>query len=471
MRTDSIRWLLASCASLVLMCVSAIGHADAVDDYIEAEMKAEGTPGIALAVVRDGSLLRAKGYGYANLEHRVPMHPDTVFQSASTGKMFTAVAVMLMVEDGKVRLDDSIRRYFPEAPESWQPITVRQILNHISGLDRNPATDPVKQYTDEEMLQVIYTSKLVFPAGERFQYSNIGYDLMGLLVRKLTGEHYVEVLKKRVFEPLGMTTAQAIDPETLIPNRAAGYMMKNDTLVNQDYESPDNSRTGSAGLYMSALDFSKWEVGIRAGKGLKPESWAEVFKPAKLSTGATFPYGLGWFLERPPHRINRNHSGGHLGFRTYFIRYYEAGLAVVLMCNGPTGDVAAMSRKVAALIDPSLAERPGAPITDTQSAVTQRLRKILTSRQMPADEVALLKASGRAGVIDSYAKNRHPYGKLTEVKLFAFEKLGNDTTYHYRARFDRDVVAVMLEINPKGEFQRFTFRPVAAWDEPVSYFP
>src|SRR5688572_19363970 len=132
--------------------VATGARADAIDDYVNAEIARYNVPGLALAIMRHGQLVRAQGYGFANLEHRVPVHPDTLFKSGAVGKQFTAVAVMFLVEDGKLRLDESVRKYLPDAPPTWAPITVRQLLNHTSGLPPYPDGEFRRDYTDDELL-------------------------------------------------------------------------------------------------------------------------------------------------------------------------------------------------------------------------------------------------------------------------------------------------------------------------------
>ncbi|MBL8269801.1 serine hydrolase domain-containing protein, partial [Steroidobacter sp.] len=287
-------WLLLG---LTLIGISSAASADAIDDYMQAQLARYNTPGLALGIVKNGEIVRTQGYGFANLEHSAPMRADSVFQSASTGKMFTAVAAMLLVEDGKLRLDESIRTYLPDAPAAWQPITLRLMLNHISGLDRNlDAAEPRTDYTTEQLLQLYYQTQLKYAPAERFLYSNIGYELVGLVVEKVSGERsYVDLLKKRVFDPLGMTSARAIDLRAVIAHRAAGYQPgPGGELLNQEFESESLSAQGSSGLYLSAQDYARWEVGVRNRKILSEASWQEIFRPATLASGRSYPYGFGW---------------------------------------------------------------------------------------------------------------------------------------------------------------------------------
>jgi len=174
----------------------------------------------------------------ANLEHSVSVKPETVFQSGSIGKQFTAMAVLLLVEDGKLALDDPISKFL-SVPASWSGITVRHLLTHTSGLGDYPENFSLQRdYTENELLKMVLTQPLGFAPGEKWSYSNLGYVTLGILVRKVSGEFWGDLLQKRVFEPLGMKNARVISEADVIPNRAAGYTLKDTLLKNQKWVSP-----------------------------------------------------------------------------------------------------------------------------------------------------------------------------------------------------------------------------------------
>ncbi len=160
-----------------------------IDAFVTGEMERQHVPGVAVAVIRQGEVLKARGYGFANLEHRVPVSPGTIFQSGSLGKQFTAAAVMLQVEDGKLSLADPITKFFPEAPESWRHITVRHLLTHTSGIPdyTEGAIDLQKDYTESDLAKIAFALPLEFPPGSRWNYSNTGYVLLGIIVHKVSG--------------------------------------------------------------------------------------------------------------------------------------------------------------------------------------------------------------------------------------------------------------------------------------------
>src|SRR5262245_53552157 len=256
-----------------------------IDAVVAAEMRKQKVPGVALAIVRKGEVVLVKGYGEANVEHHVPVTADTIFQSGSVGKQFTAAAIMTLVDDGKISLDDSVAKFWPEVGKWWHPVTVRHLLTHTSGMPNfEPGThiDYRKDYTDDDFARLAFALKPEFAPGSRWNYSNPGYVLLGCIIGKVTGRHYGELLRDRVFNPLGMKTARVVSEADIIPHRAAGYKLVKGELKNQDWTSPSINSTADGALYVTVRDMIAWDKGIRAKAVLKPESWKKVFTPAPL---------------------------------------------------------------------------------------------------------------------------------------------------------------------------------------------
>jgi CubicO group peptidase (beta-lactamase class C family) len=466
----SIKKILA----VLLIAGSAAGvRADAIDDYIRAEMARQHVPGLALAILRHGQLVRVQSYGFANLELQVPVHPDTLFQSGAVGKQFTAAAVMLLVEDGKLGLDESIRKYLPDAPRSWAPITIRQLLNHTSGLPTNPNGDIRREYTDDEMLQGLYQRELLFTPGTRWNYSNSGYVTLGIVIKKITGEPYGDLLAKRLFAPLGMQTARQIDDRAIVLNRAAGYQLRNGALRNQEWVSYTANSTADGSLYLSALDYARWEAGVFGRKVLKPESWAEMAQPARLANGATHPYNFGWFLEHSAGQEIWRHSGGWQGFQAFIIRYRGDELTIVVLANSDSGRPVTMARHVAGLLDPKLAQPQGAPIEDRKPQVTARLQSLL--QQIAAgktnhQDFAFISKQDLAEMMSGYQKTLKSLGSPREIALFARDESGDEQAYRYRARYDKGVLEVNLSYAANGKIAGLTFIPADDWNAPIQSF-
>jgi CubicO group peptidase (beta-lactamase class C family) len=457
--------LFAGCATCV--------RADAIDDYINVEMARQHVPGLALAVMRHGQLVRVQGYGLANLEHQVPVHPDTLFQSGAIGKQFTAVAVLLLVEDGKLRLDDSIRKYLPDAPRSWAPITIRQLLNHTSGLPTNPDGDIRAEYTDDELLRTIYQQQPNFAPGTRWSYSNNAYVTLGIVIKKVSGVRYSDLLAQRVFAPLGMQTARQIDDRAVLPNRAAGYEFRNGALRNQDWVSRTANSTADGTLYLSALDYARWEAGVIGHKVLRPESWAEIAQPAQLASNRSYPAGFGWLLERSAGQEVWRHSGNWQGFKTFIIRYLGDELTVVALANSDSAHPITIVRHVAGMLDPKLAQPRGAPIEDREPQVTARVKSLLpqiSAGKADYKDFAYVSKKEFAETMSACQGSLQLLGSLREIALFDRAALGDDQVYRYRMRYDSGLLEVNLSYAPNGKIAALNLIPVEDWNAPIQPF-
>ena len=212
---------------LSLCSVQGFSQADKVDEYVRSEMAKRKIPGLSLAVVRNGEVVKAGGYGLANVELNCPATAETIYQSGSVGKQFAATLVMMLVEEGKIELDAPISNYFQDAQATWKGITVRRLLTHTSGIS-DKLYDQInmrQDYTEDELYRKIAALPLDFAPGEKWNYSNPGYLMLGILIRKVTGEFYGDLLRKRIFNPLGMATARIISEADIVMNRAAGYRL------------------------------------------------------------------------------------------------------------------------------------------------------------------------------------------------------------------------------------------------------
>lgn len=339
---------------------SASAQADKVDEYIKAEMQRRNIPGLSMAVVRNGEILQAKGYGLSNVELNVAATPETIYQSGSVGKQFTATLVMMLVEEGKLSLDDRIGKHIPDAPALWKDITVRHLLTHTSGLSNRlyRKINLRQDYTEDELVQEIAALPLDFQPGEKWSYSNPGYVMLGILIHKVTGKFYGDLLREKIFEPLGMTTARVIDEADIIPNRAAGYRLLDGEWKNQKWVAPKLNTTADGALYLTVFDLAKWDAALYSEKLLTRASFDRMWTPVKLNDGKTEAYGFGWELrETRGHRVVR-HGGEWQGFSTHIARYLDKKLTVIVLTNLVGVDAGAIVDGIAGLYDPELVLAP-----------------------------------------------------------------------------------------------------------------
>jgi len=326
-----------------------------ITDYVKAEIERQHIPGLALLVAKDGKTVRAEGFGLANVELEVPVKPETVFQSGSVGKQFTATAVMMLVEEGKISLDDPLAKFFPDAPPAWKEVTVRELLSHTSGFGDYPKDfDFRKDWSEDELLKRVESIPLGYPPGTKWAYSNLGYLTLGILIHRVTGEFYGDFLEQRIFRPLDMTSTRIISEADIVPNRAAGYRLVKGKLKNQEWVAPMVNTTADGSLYFSILDLAKWDRALYTERLLKKSSLDRMWTPALLKGGqanAGRPnsghYGFGWFIDdRGGHRCV-HHDGSWQGFETAIDRYVDDRLTVVALTNLAGAEPGKITRQVA----------------------------------------------------------------------------------------------------------------------------
>ena len=350
--TLAASFLVPSIARTQTTSTVSAGVSSAVSNYVRSEMQRQHIPGVALLVSRSGKIVQAEGFGLSNVELQVPVKPETVFQSGSVGKQFTATAVMMLVEEGKVGLDDPLTKYFPDAPAAWKEVTVRELLSHTAGFGDYPDKFNFrKDWTEDQELKLVESIPLAYPPGTKWDYSNLGYLTLGILIHRVTGEFYGDFLQQRIFHPLDMQTTRIISEADIIPNRAAGYRLVKGELKNQEWVAPMVNTTADGSLYFSILDLAKWDAALYTEQLLKHSSFDQMWTPAKLKNGQPNKegYGFGWSIEdRHGHHVV-GHTGAWQGFKTAIARYVNDQLTVVVLANLAEAKPGAIAEHVADL--------------------------------------------------------------------------------------------------------------------------
>jgi CubicO group peptidase (beta-lactamase class C family) len=338
--------------SITARANGATPPADEVARFVRAEMARQKIPGLALLVSRNGKPIRTEGYGLADVELNVAVTPETVFQSGSVGKQFTATAVMMLVAEGKLSLNDPLSKFFPEGPPWWKQVTVRELLSHTAGFTDYPKDfDLRRDYTEAELLKIVAAIPPAYAPGTSWSYSNLGYLTLGVLIHKVTGQFYGDFLQQHLFKPLDMSTTRVISEDDIIPNRASGYRLLRGQLKNQEWVSPTVDTTADGSLYFSVLDLAKWDAALYAGKLPGSVDLQQMWTVAALRSGASNSghYGFGWFIDsRGGHRIVE-HEGQWQGFETQITRYLDEGLTVVVLTNLGSAQPQKIADGVAAL--------------------------------------------------------------------------------------------------------------------------
>lgn len=380
--------------SLILVgCQGALAQpaqkADEVDQYVEAFIKKRKIPGLSLAVVQNGMLVKAAGYGLANLELNVPAKPETVYEIGSISKHFTAEAILLLVEEGKLGLDDSLGKYLNEIPLLWKSITLRQILAHTSGLKDWEAANVLsyrREYTADEFIKLVSPFPLDFTPGGQWAYTNTGYPLLGMVIERASGESYEAFMTERIFKPLGMNETRFNHPSYLVPNHAGGYVDVGGILRKGEPLRPQVIAP-SGGMLSTVLDMAKWERIFYTERLLKKSSLAQMQTPVRLNSGATFNSGLGLFLDSfRGHRLILHNGSTVAGFSAVFYIYPDDKLTVVVFCNIDRGNaVNTLATRVASFYGPKLTisalpEQPD-PDPKTSKQLLQTLTDLAQSKE------------------------------------------------------------------------------------------
>lgn len=345
---------LTSVVVLLFTLVSA--RADRVDDYIKAEMEKRHIPGLSLAIVRNGEVIRAKGYGLANVESKVPATENTVFEIASVTKPITATGIMILVEEGKLDIDDEIRKHLPSLPMNWSKVTVRHLLTHTSGIPSylsQPGFADLnrKAYSPDALVQLVAGLPLEFQPGEKVDYCNTNYILLGLIIEKLSGRTYGEFLSEKLFRPLGMTCTKLNDRTEIIPNRAPGYLLEKGTLRNVVHTNLNNAYS-TAGLLSTVLDLAKWDVALGEGKLLKASTLKQMYTPAVLNDGTLASMSFGWGIGSTRGHPGVGHSGDMWGFSGSVIRLIDDHLSVIVLTNRSGSEAGTLAEGVLLLLVP-----------------------------------------------------------------------------------------------------------------------
>jgi N-acyl-D-aspartate/D-glutamate deacylase len=344
--------LSAACAQAPVTQAKPDAASVLVDELIGPAERA-ATPGAAVIVVRDGVVVKRVAYGRSDLANGVPIETDTAFNLASVSKQFTAMAILMLAEEGRLAYDDPIVRFLPELARFGEGVSIRHLLTHTSGLpdyyDVMVEVSGVERPHTRHALDVYSRwGEPRFAPGERYEYSNPGYELLALIIERASGRRYAEFVQERIFAPLGMAGTVVFDERTPeIPKRAYGYHREGEGFALDD-DHPLNAVIGSGGIYSTAEDLVRWDQALQDERLVRADTLAEAFRPMRLTSGEQYPYGFGWSLE--PHLGRRciSHTGSWLGFRAAIARYPDDHLSVIVLSNFAEMDAWGLAATVAA---------------------------------------------------------------------------------------------------------------------------
>ena len=339
--------------TLFLLPLTTIAQQDSIDVFITNQMKQQGIIGLSIGIVKNGKVIKAKGYGQANIELDIPASEKTVYKIASISKQFIAVGIMKLAQEGKLRVSDPITKFIKDAPSKWNSITIRHLLNHTSGLPVDPpGFDGMKEQADSIYIKTAFTDSLAFSSGSKFEYSNFGYFILADIIRVTSHLSFSEYMKKYIFDERGLSSTRTTSLEAIIQNRAAGYIkIANDFTLN----APNYIALRPSGAFLSNInDLLKWEMDMQNNKLLTQKSWNQMWDD-KIKTPLTMDneaiyYAYGWMVNKVNGKQLVHHGGSLPGFRSVYFRYVEDKTAIIILTNFDSADTYGIAFGVADLL-------------------------------------------------------------------------------------------------------------------------
>lgn len=423
-----------------------------IDEFVTSQMARQHVPGLTLVVTRDGLPVLEKGYGMADIASATPARAQTIYRIGSISKQFASAAVLLLAQDGKLSLDQRFAQYFPVVDPAWKDITIRQLLQHTAGLQRDfqdylaPLYDPARTYTPDEIAQGMSSIPLQSAPGAAHSYSNIGYYMIGLLIERASGKPYADFMRERMFAPLGMDTAALLTAAPVPGQTASGYDWNGLAWVRGDAINPGDDGAEGA-LRMSAQDLAKWDAALNSDRILSQASRELLWTPARLNDGGTVQYGLGWVLDSVNNLPYVWHNGQVSGFHAQLERHAGQGLTVIVLCNLSDGRAEHIAAGVAERINPDLA---ASIVSDPQPQVAALARgaadDILSNTFHPERYTAQAAQYLGNGLFAAYASSAMGFGTIEQFGLVDSKLVDGVTTYRYLVKSRNDSALLVLQV-------------------------
>ena len=467
---------LASAVVYAAMCLGpalaaaqpATAPASQIDAVVLKAMQVRQFPGASIAVIKDGSVVVAKGYGLSDVEKSTKATEQTVYQLASVTKQFTAAGVLLLVEDGKVSLDAKVTDVLPGLPAAWSAVTVRHLLTHTSGIKSyTDVFGPTKVadsqvFTSDQILALVKDAPLQFAPGERFAYCNTGYYLLGMVIEKVSGKSYATFLADRIFKPLGMAATALDDYADVRPVRAKGYATTNGVTKPAEHTHPTQPFAAGA-LVSTVIDLTKWDAALAAGKLLKPASYQAMWTAMRLNDGKPSTYAMGWQVEPYRGHARQAHGGGISGFSTFIARFPDDKVTIIALVNQGGGAAGALVNSIADVYVPGVKEAAPKPITDADPKTTTFLKEVLTLAAKGETRPEWLTTEFQAFLLPDRIKQgpqmMGQHGALGAFELMEDAERDGRHIRVYRATFGTTPLRVQFSLAPDGKIAGLGISP------------
>jgi D-alanyl-D-alanine carboxypeptidase len=419
-----LRFFLLCSLTLIAADPNPLAAQQNVDDFIKEQMRDLQIPGLSVAVIKGGKIVKEKGYGLADVETKTPATPQTVYKAASLSKQFIGAAILLLAQDGKLQLDDKASKFLDTVPDTWKDITIRELLTHTSGIVRDPVDyDPYRAQPITDVIRSAHSLPLNSQPGEKWLYSNIGYYVLAQIISKVSGKPWDQFIAERLFSPAGMTSTRTTTNTSIIPNRASGYTRDGNALINAE----NWIAVRPSGAFLSTVDdLAKWDAYLDTTSALTPSSRQQLWTRVKLKDQTSEDYGFGWYVHSFLGRARIHHDGQFPGFRADYERFPDDKLTVIILANSDKAGLESFALKLAGFYAPALVPPPfvlaGDPrpvIGSTGSAVPIRFTAKDAGKAAPGSviEIEVWDASDKSVYKDHKSNESFAAG---EAKKYTF---------------------------------------------------
>ena len=428
------------------------------DNYVREMISKKPIPGVSVAVLKEGKILKMQSYGLANIETHTPATSQSVYKLASLSKQFIATAVMLLQQSGKIDLDSPINKYLDSLPPAWQSISVRNLLTHTSGLVRDlPDWDPLKVRPLSEDIKTIYPLPLDFAPGTQWDYSNMNYYVLAAIIEKVTGTNWGEWISRHIFIPSGMRQTRTCSMIDLVPNRVSGYDKISTGWKNADIWL---ALWPSSAFLSSIADLAKWDRVLYSDELLTVKSKKQMWTVTKLNDGKPTHYGLGWFIDSVNNHLRIHHDGGVPGFRSDFERYPDSKLSVIVLTNSGSANAERMAQNIAGFFVPALKPVPPKALPDKEPEITNKVKRFINGLQQQS---AIDTSTLSRGIASRYDKNSvlgiadAIRGKIYSITLIGRRERNGKRSYRYRLNYGYDYMELVIQFDSQNKITGYGF--------------
>ena len=434
----------------ITCCCASLAHADEVDEAIKTQMERNHIPALVYAVVKDGHVIRSQALGSADLELKKPATQDNLFEIGSLTKQVTAMGVMILLEAGKLQLEDPISKYLPDIPPAWKEVKIRNLLYQNSGLPDYvfvPKLTLIDRFDRNVFMSEMAKLPVDFPPGEAWAYSNTNYALLGWIIEAVASEPYTQFIEENVLRPVGMTHTSFSDGKDLL-GLAKGYLRQGITVIPSP-RGPASIKSDS-GLISTLDDLLKWDEALSGLRLVGRNSYTAMWTRGKLNSGRVKPYGTGWNLSMPFSTPYMGHGGNSAGYSAGISRFPKTRLSVIVLTNIYPLNAESIAKQIAELVEPAVKPTPFNEMVDPDPERTKKVRRAIEALSINRPDPAVMEPEACAPMRTARAKQAGagPWRQVIFVDEFTLGDVkhqGQDVLLTYQIKsMGKSYLAVVL---------------------------